>query len=110
MGVYQIRAMHRSDSAVLDVSNVSNRVITPNGDNLNDQIIFTYDPGPSNAAVSGSIYDVTGALVSGMRPGLVPNTLIWDGKVGGRVVASGVYVYKITGEGKTFTGTVVVAR
>jgi hypothetical protein len=110
MGVYQIRAMHRSDSAVLDVSNVSNRVITPNGDNLNDQVIFTYDPGPNNATVSGSVYDVTGALVSGMRPGLVPNTLIWDGKVAGRVVASGVYVYKIEGEGKTFTGTVVVAR
>jgi hypothetical protein len=28
----------------------------------------------------------------------------------GRPAAGGVYVYRVTGDGKTFTGTVVVAK
>jgi hypothetical protein len=110
LGIYQIRAMFRADGAVFDLSNVSNRVITPNGDGLNDQVIFTYDPGPRNAQVRGRIYDVTGAFVAEMTPGLVPNTIVWNGKMNGRAASSGVYVYKIEGDGKTYTGTVVVAR
>ena len=45
-----------------------------------------------------------------MRSGLVPNTLTWDGMMNGRVVTSGVYIYQIKGDGKTFNGTIVVAR
>ncbi|MDX6771119.1 MAG: gliding motility-associated C-terminal domain-containing protein [Elusimicrobiota bacterium] len=110
LGVYQIRALQRAAGAVFDLSNLSGRVVTPNGDGLNDTIIFTYDPGPNNAAVSGRIYDLNGGFVADMRPGLVPNTLVWDGKMNGRAATSGVYVYRVSGDGKTFTGTVVVAR
>ncbi len=110
LGIYQVRALLRADGAVFDLSNISGRVITPNGDGLNDSVIFTYDPGPRNAQVRGRIYDVTGSFVADMQPGLVPNTVAWDGKMNGRAAASGVYVYKIEGDGKTFTGTVVVAR
>jgi hypothetical protein len=110
LGIYQVRALFRADGAVFDLSNISNRVITPNGDGLNDQVIFTYDPGPRNAQVRGRIYDVTGAFVAEMAPGLVPNTIVWNGKMNGRSASSGVYVYKIEGDGKTYTGTVVVAR
>lgn len=110
LGIYQVRALFRADGAVFDLSNVSGRVITPNGDGLNDTIIFTYDPGPRNAQVRGRIYDINGSFVADMTPGLVPNTVTWDGKMNGRAATSGVYVYKIEGDGKTFTGTVVVAR
>jgi hypothetical protein len=110
LGIYQIRSQLRSTTAVFDISNISGRVITPNGDGLNDQVIFTYDPGPNNATPSGAIYDVRGAFVANMTGGLVPNTLIWDGKASGRTVTSGVYVYQIKGDSKTFTGTIVVAR
>ncbi len=110
MGVYQIRAQARSTGAVFDISNASSRVITPNGDGLNDTLIFTYDPGPNNVTPSGKIFDLHGAAVADMAPGLVPNTLTWNGFMNGQPVHSGVYVYRITGDGKTFTGTVVVAR
>lgn len=110
LGIYQVRAQARANGAVFDHSNVSNRVITPNGDGLNDALIFSYDPGPRNAAVRGRIYDLRGAVVADMAPGAVPNTLSWDGRMNGRVVAGGVYVYKIEGDGKSYTGTVVVAR
>ena len=110
LGLYQIRALKRADSVVFDASNISNRVLTPNGDGKNDLTIFTYDPGPRNERVTGSIYDVHGSRVADMVPGFVPNTMTWDGRSNGRVVASGVYIYKLEGGGKTFTGTVVVAR
>jgi hypothetical protein len=110
LGIYQIRALFRADGAVFDLSNISGRVVTPNGDGLNDNIIFTYDPGPRNAVVRGKIYDMTGAFVADMEAGLVPNTIVWNGKMNGRAATSGVYVYKIEGDGKTYTGTVVVAR
>jgi len=85
-------------------------VITPNGDGLNDVAIFTYDPGPKNVQAAGRIFDLRGAAVADMAPGLVPNTLTWDGRMNGRPASGGVYVYRITGDGKTFTGTIVVAR
>ncbi|MBI2387867.1 MAG: gliding motility-associated C-terminal domain-containing protein [Elusimicrobia bacterium] len=110
LGLYQIRSLFRADGAVFDLSNVSGRVVTPNGDGLNDLIIFTYDPGPRGVVARGRIYDMTGAFVADMAPGLVPNTVVWDGKMNGRSATSGVYVYKIEGDGKTYTGTVVVAR
>ncbi|MCM2305669.1 MAG: gliding motility-associated C-terminal domain-containing protein, partial [Elusimicrobia bacterium] len=72
--------------------------------------IFTFDPGPRGVQARGRIYDVTGAFVADMVPGLVPNTVVWDGKMNGRAATSGVYVYKLEGDGKTYTGTVVVAR
>jgi hypothetical protein len=110
LGLYQIRSLFRADGAVFDLSNVSGRVVTPNGDGRNDVIIFTFDPGPRGVQARGRIYDVTGAFVADMVPGLVPNTVVWDGKMNGRAASSGVYVYKLEGDGKTYTGTVVVAR
>ena len=110
LGLYQVRSLFRAAGAVFDLSNISGRVLTPNGDGLNDVVIFTYDPGPSNAPVSGRIYDVNGSFVADMVPGLVPNTITWNGRMNGRPAASGVYVYRVQGDGKTFTGTVVVAK
>lgn len=110
LGLYQVRSLFRAAGAVFDLSNISGRVLTPNGDGLNDVVIFTYDPGPANAPVAGRIYDVNGSFVADMAPGLVPNTITWDGRMNGRPAASGVYVYRVQGDGKTFTGTVVVAK
>lgn len=110
LGIYQIRAQARAAGAVFDISNLSSRVITPNGDGLNDTLIFTYDPGPNNVVPAGQIFDLRGAFVANMTPGLVPNTLTWNGFMNGLPVHSGVYVYRITGDGKVFSGTIVVAR
>ncbi len=110
LGVYQIRTLARSAGPVFDVSNLASRVITPNGDGLNDTLIFTYDPGPNNVVPTGQIFDLKGRQVADMTPGAVPNTLTWDGRMNGRYVTSGVYIYQIKGGGQTFNGTFVVAR
>ena len=113
-GIYQIRTLARvSQGPVFDVSNVLNRVITPNGDGKNDDFIVIYDPGPNKDVPSGRIYDLKGHYIADMKVAGtgVPNTITWNGKAtNGRVVSNGVYVYAITGGGKNFTGTVVVAR
>lgn len=110
LGLFQVRTLYRAAGAVFDLSNLSSRVITPNGDGLNDVMIFTYDPGPNNAVPTGRVMDLQGRHVADMTFGLVPNTLVWDGKSNGRAVTGGVYVYQIQGDGKTFNGTIVIAR
>lgn len=110
LGLYQIRSLQRAQSVVFDLSNISSRVITPNNDGLNDILIFTYDPGPRNVVPTGQIFDTRGQVVASMGFGLVPNTMVWDGRMNGRAVTSGVYVYQLKGDGKVFNGTIVVAR
>ena len=109
-GTYQIRSLARSSGVSFDVKEMSNKVITPNGDGLNDYVVFTLD-NPRDSAVTGKIYDLSGALVAEMRAGTqIADTLVWDGKAGGRAVPRGVYVYQIRAEGKTSNGTIVVIR
>jgi len=63
--------------------------------------------------LSGTVYDLTGARVADMTPAATSPTaaLLWDGKDGnGQTVAGGIYIYQVVFEGKTATGTVVVAR
>ncbi|MDO8806674.1 MAG: gliding motility-associated C-terminal domain-containing protein [Elusimicrobiota bacterium] len=109
-GSYQIRSLVRAGGVSFGVKEMSNKVITPNGDGLNDYVVFTLD-NPKDSSFSGKIYDLTGALVAEMRPGTqIADTLEWNGKAGGSAVPRGVYVYQIKAEEKTFNGTIVVIR
>lgn len=107
------------------------RIITPNGDLRNDYAIFCLD-NPSQSGVESKIYTLGGAHVTAMsesRPlgnpppggappvacpaGALPGSaqfVFWDGRAGGSAVRSGVYVYQIKAEGRSFTGTLVVVR
>jgi len=109
-GKYQIRALARSSGVSFDVKEMSNKVITPNGDGKNDYVVFTLD-NPRDSSIVGKIYDLSGAFVADMKPGTqMADTLTWDGKSNGVVVPRGVYIYQIKAEGKTFNGTIVVIR
>lgn len=94
-------------------SGLSNRMITPNGDRLNDFIVFTFG-NPRDSAVTGTIYDIKGTRIAGMSTGPTvarPNgTLQWDGKANGRAVDTGLYVYVIEAEDKVYNGLVVVIK
>jgi gliding motility-associated-like protein len=109
LGKYQVRTQFRNQSATFDLSNITTRVITPNGDGRNDVTMMLFD-NPRGVSVTGKIYDLRGAFVADMTTGSQPNTLQWDGKMNGRTVTSGVYVYQVKGDGKTFNGTFVVVR
>ena len=108
-GSYQIRRLVRDSGVTFDISNLSNKMITPNGDGLNDEAVFTFD-NPKDSAFSGKIFDAGGAFVSDMKIGPIPYSLKWDAKSNGRVVQGGVYVYQIRAEGKVFTGTLIVIK
>lgn len=101
------------------------RVITPNGDGRNDVAFFCYD-NPSDGDVSGRIYTLLGAEVASTAPrmqvqagvpacpgGLLPGSAqysTWDGRAAGSTVRSGVYVYRISAEGRSYSGTLLVVR
>ena len=97
----------------LTLTAVKCRIFTPNGDRYNDKARFEFD-NPEQLPISGTVYDLGGARVGSLQPGNSVGTtdvMLWDGKdVDGRVVAGGIYIYQIEFEGKTATGTVVVAR
>lgn len=109
MGTYQIRSLFRPKGFSFDISSLSNKFVTPNGDGLNDKAVFVFD-NPKDSAFSGKIFDLEGAFVADMAPGPVTDSLQWDGKGNGRPVAGGVYVYQIRAEDRAFTGTLVVIR
>ena len=95
----------------LTLTAVKCRILTPNGDGRNDKARFEFD-NPEQLPITGTVYDLSGARVSDLQPGADPTTvLLWDGKNSdGQTVAGGIYIYQIIFEGKTATGTVVVAR
>jgi hypothetical protein len=120
IGNYEIRAIARSQDLNFDISQLTNKVITPNGDGKNDQAMFILD-NPRGSAVSGKIYDLRGAYISDMATcsnvinqltcsSLQCSCLQWNGYGNNRVVPGGVYVYEIRGEDKVFTGTLLVIR
>lgn len=111
LGNYQIRSVMRTQDFNFDVSGISNKVITPDGDGVNDAVVFTFS-NPHDAGVSGRILDMRGRVVATMTPGPLGAglSLMWDGRAGGAAVPQGVYAYQISAEGRSFSGTVVVIR
>jgi len=109
-GAYQIRTMFRTDAVSLDLREISNKVITPNGDGRNDYVVFRLE-NPRDSSLSGAVYDLRGAHVADMRPGAqVADSLTWDGTSNGRAVSRGVYIYQIKAEDRVFNGTILVIR
>jgi hypothetical protein len=111
LGSYQLRqASQLGDASLVQVYP---RIFTPNGDGANDIVIFQFgEISLEDAALTGEIFDLTGAKVADLRPGPDPiSTLKWDGKSdSGSTVPAGIYVYQIKANGVNVNGTVVVAR
>ena len=113
-GKYQLRSVTRTLAFTFDPSqDLLPRVITPNGDGLNDIMFFN----TKVDGVTGKIFDIRGAKVADLLtcpgPGGDPfnhKCLYWDGKVTGKAVHSGIYIYDLNGQGHHFTGTAVVAN
>lgn len=95
------------------------RVVTPNGDNINDRVFVCFD-NFSDSGVSGRIYTLLGADVAtmswvraplpGCAGGTLPQYAVWDGRTTEGTARSGIYVYRIEAEGKTYAGTFLVVR
>ena len=119
-GTYQIReAFRASDFNVLSVE--PKKIITPNGDCINDFFTVRFD-NPLDSSVTARIYDINGRNIGSMKTidansqscltASSDSSLTWDGRdERGELMDAGVYVYQITTtEGKRFTGTIVIAK
>ena len=91
------------------------RIFTPNGDNINDKVIFNFsNPDPSGTAPIGSIFDIQGHRIADLDLRNTTDEIIpgeWDGNdINGNPAECGIYIYQIETSTKTFNGTVVLAR
>lgn len=90
------------------------KVISPNGDSINDRVFFIY-VNPTAAMARGTIYDSKLQKVAEVRESsaFVANSsvLTWDGKDdSGSTVPAGIYFYKIEIGSDVHTGSVGVVR
>ena len=113
IGKYMVRQSARATE--FTILNVIPKIITPNGDGVNDYVQIIYEKPAAAVSITGKIYDIRGAYVNFMAEGNISSntsgSLMWDGTYDkGGVVPSGVYIYQIEVGGKVHNGTVVVAR
>ena len=99
------------------------RLITPNGDTRNDEFFLCFG-NPSDSEVETRIFTIWGSEVArvsrirhinntscpALNSGAGAQHARWDGRSSGSVVKSGVYVYQVKAEGRTYTGTLLVVR
>lgn len=112
-GRYQVRVAQSQSHFSLQDGSPFPRVLTPNRANENRRLFFAYI-NPNNDPVSISIYDIRNRKVRDLdsaTASAIPNSMVWDVRDdAGRVVPSGVYLYKVQAGDTTLTGTVVVAQ
>lgn len=92
-----------------DFSGPTNRMITPNGDGKNDTVTFRFT-NPRDSAGTIRIYTLSGHHLVDISIVTGDTSKSWDGKVGGRAVDSGIYIYVLTAENRTFSGALAVVR
>jgi gliding motility-associated-like protein len=87
------------------------KVFTPNNDGVNDEFQIIFE-NPQDSVISlAKIYDISGAEVSDLKLGLTGDSLLWDGRDrNGDIARGGIYFYQIQVEGKTWSGTIVLAK
>lgn len=119
-------ALSRAQSGQVVFYGPLSRVITPNGDGINDLIFFCFE-NPQASDISGKIYTLLGSEVATIGPrhdrtmippaGVgCPASIIqaqyttWNGMADNVRVRSGMYVYRITAENQVFAGTLLVVR
>ncbi|MCM2303182.1 MAG: gliding motility-associated C-terminal domain-containing protein [Elusimicrobia bacterium] len=87
----------------------TNRVITPNGDTLNDSVTFRFtNPRESSGFIR--IYDLRGRELRNLSISIGDTSKAWDARANGQIVAAGVYIYVLSIESRTYSGAVVVVR
>ena len=95
-------------AAGFELGAVRPKIITPaSSPGMNDILIVFYE-NPNDSNVSGRILTLNGSYIADMLNN--EDRITWDGKDGGSVVPSGIYIYQIETEGQVFNGTVVVAK
>ncbi len=86
------------------------RIFTPNDDGYNDKVLFQVT-NDALLPLTGEVFDTLGRKIGDMVPGpsaMSDESLVWDGKKGGRAVPGGIYIYQIQLGDEIMKGTVIV--
>ncbi len=106
-GSFRMRSVERSST--FRILNAWPKVITPNGDGVNDEFNITFE-NPLSEKAEGTIYDLTGYNI-GVMASKTDSWAYWDGKDrSGAAMPAGIYIYQIKVGSSVKNGTVVVAR
>jgi hypothetical protein len=90
-------------------SGTTNRIITPNGDTFNDGVTFRFaNPRDSSGVIR--LYDLRGHEMRNLQIAVGDTSATWDARANGRIVDSGLYIYVLSIEGRTYSGAVLVVR
>lgn len=90
---------------------VPRRIFTPNGDGVNDNFQIFFENPQASVISQAKVYDITGAEISDLQLGPTGDSLGWNGRDRhGRVAGGGIYIYQIQTEGRTWNGTLVLAK
>ena len=85
------------------------RILTPNGDGINDRVVFNLT-GPQEGSVETAVVNNRGRRIAGLIPG-TQGHFEWDGKDSqGRIVDSGIYLVRISQGSASWNGVVAVAK
>ena len=100
----QVLTSPESRNDVLRIADFSTRVITPNGDGVNDQIAIQYSLLQllNDAPNTLEVFDLSGRRVYAFREdrGRGPHTVTWDGRdAAGHLVPVGLYLLRVAVEG-----------
>lgn len=110
VGRYIVKQSLRSSQFTL-LQTAPRRIFTPNADGVNDSFQIFFE-NPKDSVISQSkVFDITGAEVSDLQLGPTGDSLAWNGRdKSGRVAPGGIYIYQLQAEGRTWNGTVVLAK
>jgi hypothetical protein len=100
-------------ASALGQSLAMNRLVTPNGDGLNDTFIFRCH-NPRDSGIDAKIFDLSGREIAVMRIKRIGTSDFyydyeWNPNNSGKA-EGGVYVYQVRVETKVYKGTVIVVR
>ncbi|MFN0117900.1 MAG: gliding motility-associated C-terminal domain-containing protein, partial [Elusimicrobiota bacterium] len=78
------------------LTDVAPRIVTPNGDALNDVVFFKFDSNLAGIPIESQIVDISGAKVANLEFNSNETALLWNGKdTSGNIVPAGIYIYSI---------------
>lgn len=109
-GRYLVKQSLRAEQFTV-LQTAPRRIFTPNGDGVNDSFQIFFENPKDSVISQAKVYDITGAEVSDLQLGPTGESLSWNGKDhSGRVTRGGIYIYQIQAEGRTYNGTLVLAK